>query len=219
MIEATDQIQQSPILPESPSLEIPQPDNEPDETSLTAEIAELWRLHTDYKGSIKSQTDNLRGLRSELGKLLHQMKALLAKPGRSGQWSSWLKQHKIARATADRLVLRHKRSLNPDGNCLTESISEPSDEEIKTLLDKVTPKLRRVLRTPASVFRFVDLLTGVFEEVDRRKTEEGILILQPVHQTATVESVPEEAQVEPVPVVTEVLAEGNVESTGSSMVL
>jgi len=55
---------------------------------------------------------------------------------------------KIARSTSDRLVAKHERSLNPDLNCSTDSISEPIEAEIQCLLDKITPKLR-VLRTPS----------------------------------------------------------------------
>ena len=88
------------------------------------------------------------------------MKALLARPGRGGQWSSWLKDHKIARSTADRLVAKHERSLNPASNCPTEAIPEPTDEEIKALLDKIAPKLRRALPTPLSAYHFLDLLVS-----------------------------------------------------------
>jgi hypothetical protein len=218
MLDTQQQIQ-APILPESPETGIPQPEGSvQDETALTAEIAELWRLHTDYKGSIKSQTENLRSLRSELGKLLHQMKGLLARPGRNGQWSAWLKERQISRATADRLVTKYERSLNPELNCLNEAIPEPTEEQIQMLLNKVAPKLRRVLQTPASAFCFLDLLTSSFA-LERKDTEEGFVVLRPVQQTTAVEFVPEEARVAPVPMIAEVLPEGNVESTGSSMAL
>jgi hypothetical protein len=167
-----------------------------DEVALTAQITELWRLHTDNNGSIKSQTENLRSLRAELGKRLSEMKQLLARPGRNGQWSAWLKQNRISRATADRLVLKFGRPVNPDGNCLTESISEPSEEEIQTLLDKVGPKMRRVLRTPQSVYKFIELLPSSFEGVERRATSEGLVIVKPVQKAGVVDAV-REAQHEP----------------------
>lgn len=220
--------EQSPVLPESPVQEVPaqsleaqsaqSDESSQDEAALTAEITELWRLHSDYKGSIKNQTENLRSLRAELGKKLAEMKQVLVKPGRSGQWSGWLKEKQISRATADRLVGKYERSLNPDGNCLTESISEPTEEEIKTLLDKIAPKLHRVLRTPAATYRFVQLITSSFG-LDRKDTEEGFVVLRPVQQTTAVELVPEEAHVAPVPVIAEVLPEGNVQSTETSMAL
>ena len=136
---------------------------------------------------------------------------MLAKPGRSGQWSGWLKERKIPRATADRLVSKHERSLNPDGNRLTESISEPSEEEIQTLLDKVAPKLRRVLRTPASVYRFIDLLTLSFEGIERRVTDEGILIGKPVQLTEPVRFYGTGSEIEPLSPISDVLAEADQE--------
>jgi hypothetical protein len=239
MIETTEQIQ-TPAVSEVPATEIaiepaaatetPEsqtPEPEPpshDEAALTAEITELWRLHADHKGMIKNQTENLRSLRAELGKRLSEMKQVLARPGRNGQWSSWLKQHKIARATADRLVLKFERSRNPDGNCLIESISEPTEEEIQGLFDKVAPKLRRVLRTPASVYRFIDLMTSSFAS-DRKATEEGLVIVKPLQKTELVGLVqevqhePVESPVEPVPLIAKVVREGNVQSTANSMAL
>ena len=68
-MEVADQTQ-TLAVPESPLTEIPPqaatvtPESQTpapehpvqDEVALIAEITELWRLHTDYKGSIKSQT-------------------------------------------------------------------------------------------------------------------------------------------------------------------
>jgi hypothetical protein len=51
------------------------------------------------------------------------MKKLLAKAGRNGQWSSWLQEKRVPRATADRLVIRYQQSLNPEANRLNETIS------------------------------------------------------------------------------------------------
>lgn len=229
MTETTEQIE-NPVLAESPLPEIttlspapdvPQPDGTPDEGTLTAEISELWRLHGDYTASMRSQSQNLRSLRSELGKRLSEMKQLLARPGRNGQWSAWLKERKISRATADRLVLRHERSQQPDSNRLTEAISEPTEEEIKSLFDKIAPKLRKALPTPKSIYHFVEILSASFDGVERRITEEGILILSPAApaQTPLEQSAPAEAQEGSVPVTADVTAKEIVESTGASMAL
>jgi len=179
MMETTEQIQ-DPILVDSPVPEISQPESpSSDEGILTNEIVELWQVQESHQTSIKHETEQFRALRNKLGKLLHQMKELLARPGRSGQWSSFLKGHKIPRATADRLVQRYERSLHPNANRLSESISEPTERDIQNLLARVLPKLRRVLRTPQSTYRFLDLVTSVFDGIDRRATEEGILVMKP----------------------------------------
>ena len=224
MIEATDQIQ-TPAVPNSPFPEalpetlsqpavpnVPQPDAILDESMLTAEIAQLWQVHADFKTSLRQQSQNLHSLRAELGKKLSEMKQILARPGRNGLWSSWLKERRIPRATADRLALKFERSLNPDGNRLTESISEPTEEEIQNLLDKVEPKLRRALRTPASVYRFIELLASSFA-LDRKDTEEGFVIVRPCQQVSVVDSLPAEPSVEPASLGAEALVGANSVTT------
>jgi hypothetical protein len=65
------------------------------------------------------------------------MKEVLAKPGRNAEWSAFLREHNIPRATADRLVVRHQRDLNPDANCVTGAESEPPEEEVRKLFASV----------------------------------------------------------------------------------
>ena len=179
MLETTEQVHTPAFLDASIS-ETPQADNPlQDEGALTTEIVQLWHVHGDYKKSIRQETEQFRALRNELGKLLHQMKELLARPGRGGQWSAWLKERDIPRSTADRLVQRYEQSLNPNDNRLVGSISEPTEEEIQKVFFKVIRKLRPVLRTPQSVYRFVDLLTLSCDGTVRRVTEEGILVMKP----------------------------------------
>jgi len=183
MLETIEQCQH-PVLAESKVPEIPEPETpSQDEAALTDQIVQLWQEQNDCKISIRHQTQNLRALRTELGKRLAEMKEVLAKPGRSGQWSSWLKERKIPRATADRLVTNYERSLSPDGNRLIESISEPTEDEIQKLFAKIFPKLRRVLRTPQSVYRFIDLLTISSDGTCCRLTEEGLLLIKPLPQS------------------------------------
>ena len=183
MLETIEQCQ-NPVLAEFKVPEIPLPEVPAhDEIALTDQIVQLWQIHRDYQTTIKHQTQDLHALRTELGKCLAEMKEVLAKPGRSGQWSSWLKERKIPRATADRLVTNYERSLNPDGNRLIESISEPTEAEIQKLFAKMFPKLRRVLRTPQSVYRFIDLLSLSSDGTLRRLTEEGLLLIKPLPQS------------------------------------
>ena len=111
----------------------------------------------------------------------------------------------------DRLVLKFERSLQPDSKRLTEQITEPTDEQIQTLLDKVSPKLRGVLRTPQSVYRFIDLLTLSFEGIERRVTDEGILIVKPVQLTEPVRFYGTGFEIEPLSPISDVLAEADQE--------
>lgn len=235
----TAELNQNPVLPEPPvaqapappitelplqppAPESPQPDGATqDEVALSVEIVQLWQVHQDCQSAIKQETQQFRSLRSELGRLLHQMKALLAKPGRGGEWSGWLRERRIPRATADRLVSKYERFLNPDGNCLTAQFAEPTEQEIQNLLDKVAPKLRRVLRTPASAFKFIELLTCLFA-LGHQATEGGLVIAKPSQKTELAEPMqelqhePVESPVEPVPVVADAPADANSESMGTT---
>jgi hypothetical protein len=94
------------------------------------------------------------------------MKQILAKPGRGGQWSSFLVERQIPRATADRLVARHLRSLDPNANCATEELAEPTDDDVQKLFNAVWPKLRRTLRSRQSVDLFVSLLSAHCEHAE-----------------------------------------------------
>jgi hypothetical protein len=126
-------------------------------------ITNLWVAHANAKIAARATSEELRALRAKLGEQLCRMKEVLARPGCDGQWSGFLREHNIPRATADRLVTRHLRSLNPDVNCLTEPVSEPTDEEVQRLFVAVWPKLRRTLKSQQSVLLFVDLLTSHFK--------------------------------------------------------
>jgi hypothetical protein len=197
MLETSEQTPDQ-VHADSPVSEISLPEtSSPDEGVLTAEIVQLWQVHGNYQKSIRHETGQFRALRNELGRLLHQMKKLLARPGRNGQWSAWLKEREIPRATADRLALRYERSLHPHANCLTESISEPTEEEIQKVFFKVLPKLRRVLRSPRNLYRFVDLLTLSFDGTGRRVTEDGILVMKPSQNAMSKEFFSGEIVVEP----------------------
>jgi hypothetical protein len=55
-------------------------------------------------------------------------------------------------------VLKFELSLHPELSCVTEATQEPTEEQIQSLFDKVAPKLRRILQTPQSAYRFVELL-------------------------------------------------------------
>jgi hypothetical protein len=162
-----------------------------DENALTCEILQLWEIYRTSKDTAKEQTQRLRIARHDLGRLLLQIKEALARPGRNGEWSAWLREKGIPRATGDRLAQKFERSLNPVSNCLNEAISAPTEAEIQKLLDAVLPKLARVLRTPHSTYRFIDLLTSVCEGIDREVTDAGIFIAKPQSATIAGQSVTE----------------------------
>jgi hypothetical protein len=136
------------------------------ERTLGDEIANLWSANVSAKNAARATSEELRTLRAKLGEQLSEMKRILAKPGRGGQWSSFLAERQIPRATGDRLVARHLRSLNPDANRLSEPVPESTEEEVRKLFAMVWPKLRRTLRSRQSLQLFVDLLRSHSEHAE-----------------------------------------------------
>jgi hypothetical protein len=150
-----------------------------DEACLTVEILQYWDIHLHYLGSMKETNQKAREVRQHLGKLLFHLKQVLAKPGRDGRWSSFLREHGIPRATADRLVARHQRSLDPNANRISEATSEPTAEQVQKVFNSVWPRLRRVLVTPSSIYQFVLALASACKDPCLELREEGILVLRP----------------------------------------
>jgi hypothetical protein len=139
------------------------PETTDSENDLSESITSLWVAHANAKIASRLTNAELRVLRTRLGEQLHEMKKMLVRPGRDGQWSAFLREHQIPRATADRLVARHLRTLNPDANLLNEPISEPTEEDVQKLFASVWPKLRRTLRSRQSFQLFMALLTYEIE--------------------------------------------------------
>ena len=174
-------------------LEIPALQNPTDEeTVLTGEIEHLWKQHRNVQISIQQDRENVSSLRAELGQRLTQMKEVLARRGRNEQWSAWLKEQRIPRATADRLVANHERSLNPDLNCLTESIFEPTDEEIVRLVSAISSRVRKVLPGAITIYHFVGSLASSLG-LEPKETVGGLLVPRP--ESAAPESAATSAEI------------------------
>jgi hypothetical protein len=98
--------------------------SELEEPQLVGEIADLWRIHGQTQGTLKKSREEIKRIRADLSERLHQLKAVLSRPGRGGAWSSFLGAQKIPRSTADRLVRGHEKMIAvKEGNCTTEQIS------------------------------------------------------------------------------------------------
>jgi hypothetical protein len=127
-----------------------------EERVTTNEIIILWTEHNKQNASLKKTSKELKKTRTKLGVYLYHLKNLLAKTGRNGRWTSFLLGAGIPRATADRYVESHKRFLDrKNGKRLTEAISVPTEDEIKEMVAKLTPRLVRVLTTPESIASFL----------------------------------------------------------------
>ena len=64
-----------------------------------------------------------------LAELLFRRKQMLSRLGRNGQWSLWLRQQKISRSTADRLVAQYAASHGLADELRHREIAEPLGRE------------------------------------------------------------------------------------------
>jgi len=153
-----------------------------EERMLAEEIARLWEVHVQAKGVVKKTKEELKAIRERLSKRLYEMKLLLSRPGRCGQWSPWLKERHISRATADRLVQRFAATL-PGFETPHEAISALPIDAAEELAKGLWPSLKKVLRTNESVIQFIACVADI-SGVHHEKCPDGLLIFNPVPKVA-----------------------------------
>jgi len=125
------------------------------EAQFANEIVELWQARASAHGSLRKNQQDLKLIRANLAEKLHGLKSVLSRRGCLGGWSPFLKEQRIPRATADRLVTAHEKSLTPaPGICLIEHIQEPN-EAIRGYVTGIWPKLSKMLKTREAVEMFV----------------------------------------------------------------
>ncbi|MGA2609827.1 MAG: hypothetical protein ABSH01_20505 [Terriglobia bacterium] len=159
------------------------PEDSTIENQLTQEISELWSNHTLLSASRKTTAKELRQIRARLAERLYAMKNLLSHPGRGGEWRGWLRERRIPRSTADRLVSRYSETLCVDReNVPSGAIPEPSEADIERLFNSLWPRLERRLPTPRSVYHFVRWFVGSFG-LPYEMHKNGLLVLYPGVET------------------------------------
>ena len=153
-----------------------------DEQRLADEIAQLWEVHAQAKNTVKKTKEELKAIRQLLSERLYELKQLLARPGRCGQWSSWLKERKISRATADRLVQRYGANL-PGYESPHEAISNPSEDTAEKLAQSVWLRFRKTLATDEAVIDFIGYIAEL-SGVGHEQRAEGLVIFKPALKAA-----------------------------------
>jgi hypothetical protein len=130
---------------------------DPDEKQLNNEIGQLWRAHSEAQGSLRMSREEVKKIRADLARHLHELKSVLSRPGRGGAWFSFLKEQSIPRSTADRMVNAHGKTIAEEvGNCPTgASKPEAAEVVVARYLHGLWPRLSRVLTTREHVEMFV----------------------------------------------------------------
>ena len=149
---------------------------------MADEIRQLWAVHVNAKTTVKKTKADLKAILERLSERLYELKQLLARPGRNGQWSAWLKERKISRATADRLVQRYGANL-PGYESPHEAISNPSEDTAEKLAQSVWLRFRKTLATDEVVFQFIGCIAEI-SGVGHEQRAEGLVIFKPVPKAA-----------------------------------
>lgn len=137
------------------------------EFNLSEKIPALWVAHRESKVAAKRSRQDLAEVRRQLAEELYRMKSLLARTGRSGLWSSFLRRHKIPRTTADRLASSHEASLkSASGNCPSDAISEPMEVQVHRLIQRIYPQIAKVVTSKEAAFAFVCEILGKLPDAD-----------------------------------------------------
>jgi hypothetical protein len=150
------------------------------EIQLTNQISSLWSENTRLNADRRTTAKDLREIRTILAERLYEMKSLLSRPGRGGQWRSWLKERGINRSSADRLVAHHGETLcNHEEDAPHEATSNSQADTAEKLARDVWSRLRKVLDTHETVVRFLASIAEI-SGVSHEWRKEGLMLFNPV---------------------------------------
>lgn len=153
------------------------------EVALDQRIPILWLAHKESKIAARRSKRELAEVRRELAAHLFAMKSLLAKSGRSGLWSSFLRKHNIPRTSGDRIASSHEASLkNASGNCSTEAIPDSTEIAVQRFVQRIRPQLSKILTSKQAAFLFICAILERLSDVDCHISESYLEVHCPNEQ-------------------------------------
>jgi hypothetical protein len=129
---------------------------------VAGEIVNRW-FHREQSRRLKDMHEiEILKFDAELAELLFRMKQKLSRLGRNGQWSLWLRQQKISRSAADRLVEQYAESHGLKEELRHREIAEPLQGNVCIAAGRVFKRLKNMLKTPRSRLIFLKVLADLF---------------------------------------------------------
>ncbi len=129
---------------------------------VAGEIVNRW-FHREQSRSLKDLHESeMLEFDATLAELLYRRKQMLCRLGRSGQWSLWLRQQKISRSTADRLVAQYAASYGLTDELRHRDIAEPLEGNVCMAAKRTSKRLKTMLGTPRSRMMFLSSLADSF---------------------------------------------------------
>ena len=125
---------------------------------VAGEIVNRW-VHREQSRHLKDLHESeMLQFDAPLGELLFRRKQMLSRLGRNGQWSLWLRQQKISRSTADRLVAQYAASHGLADELRHREITEPLEGNVCIAASRTCERLKNMLSTPRSRMVFLRCL-------------------------------------------------------------
>src|ERR1017187_9321044 len=133
-----------------------------DDKFVAGEIVNRWH-HREQARHLKNlhETEMLE-FDAVLAELLFRKKQMLCRLGRNGQCSLWLRQQRISRSTADRLVAQYAASYGLTDELHQRNIAEPLEGNVCLAASRVCKRLKNMLSTPRSRLMFLSSLADSF---------------------------------------------------------
>jgi len=125
---------------------------------LSGEIIFQWFNRKSFRREMAGQEAEISRIDGILSGLMFEQKKRLSRLGRNGGWSAWLKQHKIPRATADRLVMEHVEFFGLQHELPQRERPEPLEGNISSAAYRVSDRHEQMLKTPRSRMMFLSCL-------------------------------------------------------------
>jgi hypothetical protein len=129
---------------------------------VAGEIVNRWS-HREQARKLKDHHESeMLEFDATLSELLFRMKQKLSRLGRNGGWSLWLRQQKIQRSTADRLVAQYAESYGLTDELRHREIIEPLQGNVCLAASRVSKGLKNMLKSPISRMNFIKVLADKF---------------------------------------------------------
>ena len=129
---------------------------------VAGEIVNRWYHREDSRRLKNLHEADMLKWDAELAELLFRMKQRLSRLGRNGQWSLWLRQQKISRTTADRLVAQYAESHGLSDELRHREVVEPLQGNVCLAAIRTSKRLKNMLKTPLSRMIFIRCLADRF---------------------------------------------------------
>jgi hypothetical protein len=125
---------------------------------LSGEIIFQWFNRKSFQREMSGLQAEISRIDGILSGLMFEQKKRLSRLGRNGGWSKWLSQHKIPRATADRLVMEHVEFFGLQHELPQRERPEPLEGNISSAACRVSDRHELMLKSPRSKMMFLSCL-------------------------------------------------------------